>query len=123
MTERIRVVVLFGGKSVEREVSRISARTIAGGLDPARYEVIPVAIGADGKFLPAPESARLLEPRPPDRFLAGQPAGETRKAESSSALVPAEIGPGRADVVFPIIHGTSGEDGALQGFLEILGLP
>jgi D-alanine-D-alanine ligase len=119
--DRTRVVVLFGGKSVEREVSRISARTIAGGLDPARYEVIPIAVGADGRFLPAAESARLLGPKPPDRFLAKETAGAS--APSAPALVPAEFGPGRADVVFPIIHGTSGEDGALQGFLEILGLP
>ena len=119
---RLRVVVLFGGKSVEREVSRISARTIAGGLDPARYEVIPVAIGKDGRFLPASESARLLEGKPPARFLGGKKGAEPR-AGAGGALVPAEIGPGRADVVFPIVHGTSGEDGALQGFLEILGIP
>jgi D-alanine-D-alanine ligase len=115
---RIRVVVLFGGRSVEREVSRISARTICGALDPARYEVIPFSVGRDGRFLPAAESAKLLAAGVvPERFRAAEspPAG--------AALVPAEIGPGRADVVFPIIHGTTGEDGALQGFLETLGLP
>ena len=121
--ERVRVVVLFGGKSVEREVSRISARTIAGGLDPARYEVIPVAVGADGRFLASAESARLLGPKPPERFLPQGTRADVDERADSSSLVPAEIGPGRADVVFPIIHGTSGEDGALQGFLEILGLP
>ncbi|MEP6993142.1 MAG: D-alanine--D-alanine ligase family protein [Acidobacteriota bacterium] len=111
-----RVVVLFGGRSVEREVSRISARTICDALDPARYEVIPLAVGRDGKFLSARESRTLLSAGPvPERY---------RIAEASSeSLVPAEIAPGRADVVFPIIHGTSGEDGALQGFLETLGLP
>ena len=57
---RLRVVVLFGGRSVEREVSRISARTIAGGLDPSRYDVVPIAVGADGRFLPSSDSARLL---------------------------------------------------------------
>jgi len=116
---RTRVILLFGGKSVEREVSRISARTIAGGLDARRYEVVPIAVGADGRFLSAMESSRLLtEGRVPDRFL-----GEKDASSATSALVPAEIAPGRADVVFPIIHGTSGEDGALQGFLELLGLP
>jgi D-alanine-D-alanine ligase len=118
--KRIRVVVLFGGRSVEREVSRISARTIAGAFDPSRYEVVPLAVGEDGRFLPAAESGRLLASGPvPERFrlpaeAAGQPPG---------ALVPAEIAPGRADVVFPIVHGTTGEDGVLQGFLETLGLP
>jgi D-alanine-D-alanine ligase len=117
---RTRVVVLFGGRSVEREVSRISARTICGALDPARYEVIPMAVGRDGRFLPAAESARMLaEGAVPERFRAA----EAGAGAASGALVPVEIAPGRADVVFPIIHGTTGEDGALQGFLETLGLP
>ncbi len=116
---RLRVLILFGGKSVEREVSRISARTIAGALDPARYEAIPLAVGAGGKFLSAPDSARLLaEAKIPDRFLSAE-----RASAESGAVIPAEVQPGRVDLVFPIIHGASGEDGALQGFLEILGLP
>ena len=115
---RLRVVVLFGGRSVEREVSRISARTIVGGLDPSRYDVVPLSIGEDGRFLSADASAKLLsEGKVPERYLSAE------AASISQELVPAEIGPGQADVVFPIIHGTTGEDGALQGFLEILGLP
>jgi D-alanine-D-alanine ligase len=117
--KRLRVVVLYGGRSVEREVSRISARTIVGALDPSRYEVQPLAVGEDGRFLPAAASIRLLtEGKVPERFRAAEEG-----APASQALVPIEIGPGRADVVIPIIHGTTGEDGALQGFLEILGLP
>ncbi len=113
---RTRVAVLFGGRSVEREVSRISARTIAGALDPSRYEVLAVAVAEDGRFLPAAESAKLLASGPvPERFRRSDP--------STEALVPAEIAPGRVDVVVPIIHGTTGEDGALQGFLETLGVP
>ena len=117
MTRR-RVVVLFGGRSVEREVSRLSARTIVGALDPARYDVVPLAIGEDGRFLPGDASRLLLSAGGvPEKFRAGS-------AESSSeALVPSEIAPGRADVVFPIVHGTTGEDGVLQGFLETLDVP
>ena len=115
---RLRVVVLFGGRSVEREVSRVSARTIVGGLDPSRYDVVPLSIGEDGKFLSAEASAKLLsDGNVPERYLSAE------AASISQALVPVEIGPGKADVLFPIIHGTTGEDGALQGFLEILGLP
>ena len=100
---RLRVVVLFGGRSVEREVSRISARTIVGGLDPSRYDVVPLAVGEDGRFLSAGASASLLaEGRVPEKYLAAE------SAPTSQALVPAEIGPGRADVVFPIIHGSTG---------------
>ena len=115
---RLRVVVLFGGRSVEREVSRISARTIVGALDPAKYEVLPIAIGEDGRFLPSPAAARLLSEEPlPEKYRSGPPD------DDSGGLVPSEIAPGRADVVFPIIHGTTGEDGTVQGFLEVLGLP
>jgi D-alanine-D-alanine ligase len=114
------VVVLFGGRSVEREVSRVSARTIVQALDPAKYEVIPLAVGPDGHFLAAPASARLLsEKKVPQRFLGPD---ETRPSHSET-IVPVEISRGRADVIFPIIHGTTGEDGVLQGFLEMVGLP
>jgi D-alanine-D-alanine ligase len=113
---RTRVAVLFGGRSVEREVSRISARTIAGALDPSRYEVVPLAVTQDGRFLAAGESAKLLSAGlVPDRFRGD--------GDDTQSLVPAEIAPGRVDVVIPIIHGTTGEDGALQGFLETLGVP
>jgi D-alanine-D-alanine ligase len=118
---RLRVVVLFGGRSVEREVSRVSARTIVSALDPARYEVLPMGVSEEGRFLTPGESARgLASGAVPEKFRVGEKPGP---AEEARALVPAEIGPGRADVIFPIIHGTTGEDGALQGFLETLGIP
>ncbi len=117
---RLKVVVLFGGRSVEREVSRLSARTIAGALDASRYEVVPLAVGPDGRFLPAAESRRLLSAGPvPEKFRLPESAAA---APPEQALVPAEISPTRADVVIPIIHGTTGEDGVLQGFLEFLGI-
>jgi D-alanine-D-alanine ligase len=116
---RRRVVVLFGGRSVEREVSRISARTIVGALDPEKYDVVPLGVGEDGRFLPTAVSAKLLATGAvPPKFRAGESPDRER-----GALVPAEIAPGRADVVFPIVHGTTGEDGVLQGFLEMLGIP
>jgi D-alanine-D-alanine ligase len=117
---RLRVVVLFGGKSVEREVSIISARTIAQSLDPEKYEVIPIAIGPEGRFLAATPSAKLLTDwQAPQKFLGGD---ETRVSHSRS-IIPAEIGRGKADVVFPIIHGATGEDGSIQGMLEVMGVP
>jgi D-alanine-D-alanine ligase len=114
--KRLKVVVLYGGRSVEREVSRVSARTIAHALDPSKYEVVPLAVDENGHFLSAPDSVRLLADGPvPERFRRAEPPGES--------LVPLAITPGRADVVFPIIHGTTGEDGTLQGFLDFLGIP
>jgi D-alanine-D-alanine ligase len=113
---RLKVVVLYGGRSVEREVSRVSARTIVQALDRAKYEVVPLAVDETGHFLSAAASTRLLaEGRVPERFRRAEPTGE--------ALVPVEMSPGRADVVFPIIHGATGEDGTLQGFLDFLGIP
>jgi D-alanine-D-alanine ligase len=113
---RLRVVVIYGGRSVEREVSRVSARTIVAALDRSKYDVVPLAVSEDGRFLSAADSARLLAEGPvPDRIRRAEP--------ESKALVPIEISPGRADVVFPIIHGTTGEDGTLQGFLDFLGIP
>jgi D-alanine-D-alanine ligase len=118
---RLRVVVLFGGRSVEREVSRISARTIVGALDPGKYDVVALAIGPDGRFLGAGESKRLLSAGPvPDKF---RRPGADEDTVDARSLVPAEITPARADVVIPIIHGTTGEDGVLQGFLDFLGIP
>lgn len=114
--KRLRVVVLYGGRSVEREVSRVSARTIVQALDRSKYDVVPLAVDKGGRFLPAADSVRLLGEAPvPERIRRAEPSGE--------ALVPLEISPGRADVVFPIIHGTTGEDGTLQGFLDFLGVP
>ena len=113
---RKKVVVLYGGRSVEREVSRVSARTIVAALDRSKYDVIPLAVGEDGRFLPAADSARLLAEGPvPDRMRRAEP--------QTQAVIPLEMSPGRADVVFPIIHGTTGEDGTLQGFLDFLGIP
>jgi D-alanine-D-alanine ligase len=115
MSPRKRVIVLFGGPSVEREVSRISARTIANALDPEKYEAIPIGIDAEGRFLPSESSRRLIAKEMPAKFADVAPAGE--------ALIPVEVAGGRADVVFPILHGTGGEDGVLQGFLQTLDLP
>jgi D-alanine-D-alanine ligase len=114
--KRLKVVVLYGGRSAEREVSRVSARTIVAALDRSKYEVLPLSVDESGRFLSAADSARLLAD--------GSVPGRFRRAEpGSEALVPLEISPGRADVVFPIIHGTTGEDGTLQGFLDFLGIP
>ena len=108
---RIRVAVIYGGRSVEHEVSLVSARAIIGALDPRRYEVVPILVRRDGRF----EAGGL-------QALTGDPAG-------FAGLLPARRagrGPSRArtvDVAFPIVHGTGGEDGALQGLLTTAGLP
>src|SRR5450759_979699 len=103
-----RVGVVFGGVSVEREVSRVSARMILSALSP-RFDGRPIAIDRVGVFRGPEDSERILA----SGFDAVAPAeGRFRTALMEGI-----------DVVFPIVHGEAGEDGTLQGFLETLGIP
>jgi D-alanine-D-alanine ligase len=126
MERRMRVGVVYGGRSGEHEVSLRSAASIIAALDPARYEVVPIAITKDGRWLTGPESLKVLEaaqrdlaPIPDHGNEVTLPADPTRHG-----LLP--LGRGRAtplDVVFPVLHGTYGEDGTMQGLLELADLP
>src|SRR5436853_5739016 len=126
MERRMRVGVVYGGRSGEHEVSLRSAASIIAALDPARYEVVPIAITKDGRWLTGPESLQVLEAA--QRDLAPIPE------HGSEVTLPADptrhgllaLGRGEAtplDVVFPVLHGTYGEDGTIQGLLELAGLP
>jgi D-alanine-D-alanine ligase len=106
---RKRIAVLFGGRSGEHEVSIRSAASVINALDRSKYQVIPVAITKEGRWLPPGKSAGLL---PPD----------ARQATSTENAVTVSQEPGSAsglDVVFPVLHGTFGEDGTVQGFFEL----
>ena len=108
----IRVLVLFGGRSSEHEISILSASSIIAALDTARYEAIPVAIERSGRWLDPEASARLLP----------------RETASKCSLAKVRIShqPGCSegfDLVFPALHGPYGEDGRLQGLLDMAGLP
>lgn len=108
-----RVGLIFGGRTVEHEVSVRSARTVAAGLEDAGHTVVPLGIAMDGCWVPESAAREALAG---DRdHLA--PRGEAI-APSLSPLLKSEV-----DVLFPIIHGTWGEDGTLQGLCEMAGLP
>jgi D-alanine-D-alanine ligase len=125
---KIRVGVLFGGQSSEHAVSIASAQSVMKALDPEAYEVVPIGITRQGQWLAGGDPVRRLleaggqltaKPPEPD---AGSGIAVPAAADSSS-LVP---GPGgaagelhRLDVIFPILHGPMGEDGTVQGFLEL----
>src|SRR5690606_13262226 len=116
---RERLAVIFGGRSTEHEVSVTSARSILREAVPARCEVVPFGITRGGAWLAPEETRRRLE-----RVEAGETRGigedPGEGALSYAAVMAALSG---MDVVFPIVHGTFGEDGTLQGLLEMADLP
>jgi D-alanine-D-alanine ligase len=129
MTHRLRVGLLFGGDSVEHEVSVISARGVAAGFDGGRIECVPIGVTPDGRWLTPDRSAEILasdrprvqlEPSEDDGArLAASPGGGGLLAVSPGK-VPAPV---ELDAVFPVIHGWGGEDGRLQGLLDLSGIP
>lgn len=122
---RLRVAVLFGGRSAEHEISCLSARSVIGALDPDRYEVLPVGITKEGAW-------RLLVEGPPEAA-PGDPLPavlpetgvevELDQRPGSRALRTADGERIPVDVAFPVLHGPFGEDGTIQGFLEMVDLP
>ena len=114
MSRRLRVAILAGGRSSERDISLASARSVLGALDPARYEAVTVAIGRDGRWELGPGQRAL----PADQVPEGRPA-ETLPIPTDS--VPATLAD--VDVVLPILHGPFGEDGTVQGLLELADVP
>jgi D-alanine-D-alanine ligase len=121
VSDRLRVVVLAGGRSSEREISFASARSVAAALDPARYDVLPVAIGEDGAWQLLAGIEQLGD------AAASRSAQATALLPGTSALATESDGGvqglARVDVVFPVLHGPFGEDGTIQGLLETIGLP
>lgn len=128
MARKLRVALIFGGRSVEHEVSLTSARSVLSAIDSSRYEVLPVGVTREGRWLSGPQTLSLLE--------SGAEAGAGAVPSALLAdpnvggLVPLGEGgdkPGLAgenvDVVMSLIHGRYGEDGSLQGLLEMAGLP
>jgi D-alanine-D-alanine ligase len=117
-TRKLRVGVIFGGRSGEHEVSIVSAASVMESLDPERYEVVPIGITREGRWISSPRALPLLRER------------SGLETESECVLVPEPNRQGLMvvagggdpvaplDVVFPLIHGTYGEDGTLQGLLE-----
>lgn len=118
--KRLRVGVLFGGRSGEHEVSLVSAASVIRGLDPDKYEAVPIGITKDGHWLIGEGAVKML----PEVLKGGRRVMLTADP-TEAALVPLDRGAGaqRLDVIFPVMHGTFGEDGTIQGMLELAGLP
>ncbi|HSB37621.1 MAG TPA: D-alanine--D-alanine ligase family protein [Gaiellaceae bacterium] len=105
MSERVRVAVLLGGRSSEHDISLASARSVIDALDPERYDTVTVEIGRDGRW----------------ELGTGDGGSAAETLPVPTAKVPATLG--EVDVVFPVLHGPFGEDGTVQGLLELAGVP
>ncbi len=148
---RLRVGILFGGRSGEHEVSLLSAASVLKAIDKTKYEVVPIGITKDGRWLTAEHAERLLQGdaqsgknAQPKHLRAGDPEatpGAALLAQGEAVIVPPEpvhrgsgLAPFRieasalrrssdrainVDVIFPVLHGTFGEDGTIQGLLEL----
>jgi D-alanine-D-alanine ligase len=129
MTGKIRVAVLFGGRSGEHEVSLVSAQSVMSSLDPERYEIIPVGITREGQWLVSGDPMAILKKGDTSScmeraFLPPDPnfkaivvmKGDEKGAFRCERLIP-------IDVVFPVLHGPYGEDGKFQGLFEIADIP
>jgi D-alanine-D-alanine ligase len=127
---RLRVAVVFGGRSTEHAISCLSAGSVLGAMDRDRYDVLPIGITADGRWVLAPDDPAALgisdgvlpqvDPGGAALVLAGDPTVKGLVV-LDGATSPPELG--SVDVVFPLLHGPYGEDGTLQGLLELAGVP
>jgi len=126
LKKKLRVGVIFGGRSGEHEVSLRSAESVINAMDKSKYEVVPIGITKEGRWLMSANAAALL----PEAVMAsnshqqvaiiGDPTrqGLTRLDERERLLSSEPL-----DAVFPVLHGTYGEDGTIQGLLEMAGVP
>ena len=150
--KKLRVGVLFGGRSGEHEVSLLSAASVVNAIDKDKYEVVPIGITKDGRWLTAAAAEALLQGKPHEdskHLRAGDPdatPGAAVLASGEAVVVPPEpVHPANrsltpfqsdastlrraadrainVDVIFPVLHGTFGEDGTIQGLLELADIP
>jgi len=133
MGEKLRVGVIFGGRSGEHEVSIASAASVLNALDHEKYEVVPIGVTHDGRWLAGAEPRRLAQGATMDEDAAAHPdvlAVTITGDPTRQGLVPAQPAASRDtdavtrpfDIVIPVLHGTYGEDGTLQGLLEMAGV-
>jgi len=125
--KKLKVGILFGGKSGEHEVSIVSAMSVYNALDKQKYDVTMIGIDPDGRWL-LPDQTKLLMQRENPRLIKLNQEKATVSLlpyHSSQQLIPIEARAGLTglDVIFPVLHGTNGEDGTIQGLLELAQIP
>lgn len=118
--KKIKVGVLFGGRSAEHEVSLVSATSVIKALDPKKYIVVPIGITKNGQFIIGPQALDILKnnKKLPSKVLANlPPAPDTNTLKLTNDIRK------KVNVIFPVLHGTFGEDGTIQSILELAGIP
>jgi D-alanine-D-alanine ligase len=127
MKRKLRVGIIFGGRSGEHEISLISARSVMDAMDRDKYEVIPIGITRDGRWIASGDPMQALmagdDAASAPALLAGDPSRRSlmRLEERGQVLEATHLT--ELDVVFPVLHGPYGEDGTVQGLLELAGIP
>ena len=120
-TNRLRIAVLFGGRSAEHEVSLLSAANVMHALDPARYDAVPIYISREGRWLLSSfEGGALAEPS------GGTEACLIPGGHGRMMAIPADGAPyemAKIDILFPVLHGLHGEDGSVQGLAQVARVP
>ena len=126
MVKRLKVGVIFGGKSAEHEVSLNSAQNVMRALDPRKYEVVPLGISKDGRWLTRGDPLQVLtggQTSMPQLLETGYQMIDDSAA--GREIIPGTLAAGlpEVDVIFPVLHGPFGEDGTVQGLLELADIP
>ncbi len=126
MKKKLRVAILFGGKSAEHEISLVSARNIVEAMDTDKYEVVSIGIDKEGRWF-FDEGEYLLHRKNQSQVVFRQNRHPAAVLPGTTATPMIRTSPGRAlgkvDVVFPVLHGPFGEDGTVQGLLKLANLP
>ncbi len=124
MTQKIRIGVLFGGRSAEHQVSLVSAGSVMKALDPQKYEIVPIGISPAGEWLAGENALRLLKENKSGNKVYLTPDPTVRSLVTTGENDLLALGQEKTlDVIFPVLHGTFGEDGTLQGLLELANIP
>jgi D-alanine-D-alanine ligase len=125
MAEKIKIGIVFGGRSGEHEVSLRSAQSVMAAIDQEKYEIVPIAINKSGHWMIGGDPMKALAAQAAPGLLAEGQGGTVAlsSAERQGELVPRAQSLNGLDVVFPVLHGPYGEDGTVQGLLELAGLP
>jgi len=129
MADRIRIAVVYGGRSSEHSISIVSAGSVLSALDPQRYEVCTVGITRDGSWVRTdsdPADLQIIQRRLPEVLPAAGAALARRDGSAAAAVFASDSAVwclDEVDVVFPVLHGVFGEDGTIQGLLEMAGTP